>query len=156
MVAQSATQNGIDQRARSLRGECDRLEDGRVGRRLQQEELIKSEAEKIARPRIKFGRAKFSDPEIKQRQVAENAVEKLERETTVRFLEGSWAQQLIDHLICKSLPGPPADERAKGKLASRGHGEALRLPSLGRLRLRSADRSVLEAELAHCLRVIKV
>lgn len=82
--AQGRSENGVDERPGFRTCQMDRLVNGRVLRRLEKKELIESEPQQIPGIVIEMAGTKHSNPEVEQRQVAEDSIEKLSGEGAIR------------------------------------------------------------------------
>jgi hypothetical protein len=89
--------------------------------------LIASEAEKIARLVINRSGAQMIDPEIEQREIAQDAVKKLRREGPIWSVEFGLAEQLLEDRIGETITAPPLRQSRKSKLPRGGLHEALEI-----------------------------
>ncbi len=119
LFAQRAPQNRIDQRSSSRAGKFHRFEDGRVRRSLKKKQLVDSEAQQIAGITIERAGTKRIDPKVEQRQVTENAVEKLCGEGAIRGRELGRAQETREDGIAKLPPDPPFPKRLQRECSGR-------------------------------------
>ena len=88
-------------------GQLDRFEDRRVFRSFEQEELVKAEPQQIARIVVEMSGAQRIDPEIEQRQVSQDAVEKFRGEGAIRADEIARPQELPENRVGKLFAAPP-------------------------------------------------
>jgi hypothetical protein len=83
-------------------------------RRFEHEQLIKAESQKIPRIVIKMSRAQRIDPEVEQRQIPQDTVEKLCGKSAIRRREITRSQELPKDFVGKSFARAPflqCDER---------------------------------------------
>ena len=97
--ARGVPQNGVDERSAFRLGQRDGLENCRMLRSFEQEQLIKAEPQKIARIAIETAGTKAIDPEIEQSQVPQNGVEKLRGETAIRRRQIARAQEVRENCV---------------------------------------------------------
>ena len=80
---------------------------GRVLRRLEKKELIESEPQQVPRIVIEMAGTKHCDPEIEQRQVAEDSIEKLCGEGAIRRVEIAGPQKACEDGVGKLFTRAP-------------------------------------------------
>lgn len=93
-AAHRIAQDAVDQSSISAGREFDGFINGSVLRRLEQKQLIETEPQQIAGIVIKMSGPKLTDPEIEQRQVTQDAVEKFRGKGAIgrRKIDGSQAR----------------------------------------------------------------
>ncbi len=85
----------------------DRLVNGRVLRRLEKKELIESEPQQVTRIVIEMAGTKHGDPEVEQRQVAKDSIEKLRGEGAIRRIEIAGPQKAREDGVGKLFARAP-------------------------------------------------
>ena len=134
---------------------CDRFENRGVRRRLEEQDLIEPEAQKIARGRIERLGTKLPDPEIEQGEIAQHAVEKLERKTAIGSAE-SELRRAVCSMIWSANSVPLRQRAARQGEGARIIGSAsLQLAIVARKRrasrgTRSLGRLALRAGRSRC------
>ncbi len=82
-LAQGAAKDGVDQATRPRLGQFHGLENGRVLRGLDQEHLVEAETQEVARVVVYSVGPQLRDPEVEQREIAQNPVKQLGGESTI-------------------------------------------------------------------------
>ena len=87
--------------------------------RLCDEQLIEPDPQKVAKANIDVAFPKVGDPEIEQRQISEDTIEKLERECEICGRKMRLGERVRDYRVCEIFPSSPSSERGQGDSPSR-------------------------------------
>ncbi len=100
-----------------------RLVNRGVGGGLDEQGLVKPEAQNIARRWLHRRGAEFTDPEIEQAEIAQDAVEKLEGKGAIGRAERAARESLRHNLVGEFAAVAPAAEGVEGERAAGLHGQ---------------------------------
>src|SRR5207245_9085559 len=95
--------NCVDQCPTAFRRELDRFVDRRVLGGFEEKELVKTEAKKMAKIDIEGRVAEGAEPKIKERCIAQDAVNSLQNKSAVARIDLRLSQQLADERIGDAL-----------------------------------------------------
>jgi hypothetical protein len=115
-AADSISQDPVDQPSVAAVCRLDGFVNGRVLRRLKEEELIESKSQQIAGSVIEMTRAELGDPEVEQGQVTNDAIKKLGGEGPIRRIEPAGSQPFAQNGVRKFFSRPPFFKRGESKM----------------------------------------